>query len=276
MSKTIEIRLQGRLAYCAIDDIAVKVGDLIVVRDNQGLRLAEVVVPESRREPDNPPAKVIRQASQEDIEKAAFNQEKEIEALSRCKAIAKELNLKMKILAASSTLEGNCMTISFCAQERVDFRQLVRQLGQDLKTRIEMKQVGPRDGARLLGGIGNCGYPLCCQKFLSSFSPVSLKMAKEQRLPLNPTRISGACGRLLCCLGYENDQYIEARKGLPRIRQAVTTPDGKATVTGINLLQKTVQVKLTDGIIKEFMAEQLHWDKPTPPNGDIAQIPQAN
>ncbi len=276
MSKTIGIRLQGKLAYCNIDDIAVKSSDCVVVQTNHGSVLAEVVAPESQKEPDNPPAKVVRQASQEDIEKAASNQEKEIEALSRCKAIANELKLKMKILAASSTLEGNCMTISFCAQERVDFRQLVRQLGQDLKTRVEMKQVGPRDGARLLGGIGNCGYPLCCQKFLSSFSPVSLKMAKEQHLPLNPTRISGTCGRLLCCLSYENNQYIEARKSLPRIRQEVITPDGKAIVTSINLLQETVQVKLTDGIVKEFLAEQLHWDKPTPPNGGIAQIPQAN
>jgi len=139
-------------------------------------------------------------------------QEREEEALAKCREMAAKLNLKMKPLVANFDPETNQFVIFFRAEERIDFRELVRKLRQNLKARLELRQVGPRDEAKLLGGMGKCGYPLCCQRFLNDFAPVSIKMAKEQGLALNPMKISGVCGRLLCCLAYENRDYKEIKK----------------------------------------------------------------
>jgi cell fate regulator YaaT (PSP1 superfamily) len=169
-----------------------------------------------------------------------------------------QLGLKMKPLAARHDSEDEHLTIFFSAQERVDFRDLVRRLGHALETRVQLRQVGARDEAKLLGSIGRCGYPLCCQNFLTSFASVSIKMAKEQNLALNPMKISGICGRLLCCLAYESKEYAALKKKLPQPKQEISTPWGKAKVIGTNLFKETVTVQLLDSeVVKEIAVDEL-------------------
>jgi cell fate regulator YaaT (PSP1 superfamily) len=150
----------------------------------------------------------------------------------------------MKLLGAEYSIDGSRLTFFFSAEERVDFRELVRELNRRFKKKVELRQLGPRDEAKLLGGFGRCGRPLCCMNFLAELSPVSIKMAKEQNLPLNPMKISGVCGRLLCCLAYESEQYHAMKAKLPREGQKVKTPMGVATVVGGNPLKETVWVEL--------------------------------
>jgi len=157
---------------------------------------------------------------------------REEEALAKCKEMITKLGLKMKPLSACYDSEANHFTVFFHAEERVDFRELVWKLRHSLKARVELRQIGPRDEAKLLGGLGKCGYPLCCQNFLGDFASVSIKMAKEQGLALNPMKISGVCGRLLCCLSYESKDYAEAKK-IPKSDQEISAPIDKATVDNI-------------------------------------------
>lgn len=188
------------------------------------------------------------------MEKAQQNKEKE--ALAKCKEMVTKLGLKMKPLSAHYNLDSRHLTIFFKAQERVDFRQLVRELSRSLKTRVELRQVGPRDEGKLVGSIGKCGYPLCCQSFLKEFTPASIKMAKQQDLALNPMKISGICGRLLCCLSYENEQYATIKEKMPRVGQGVATLFGKAKVVSVNPLKETVTVEFDDST-KELPLDQL-------------------
>jgi cell fate regulator YaaT (PSP1 superfamily) len=169
-----------------------------------------------------------------------------------------QLGLKMKPLAARYDSAAERLTVFFRAEERVDFRELVRKLSHALEMRVELRQVKARDEGKLLGSIGKCGYPLCCQNFLTSFASVSIKMAKEQSLALNPMKISGICGRLLCCLAYESKDYAAVKAKMPQLKQEVSTPWGKAKVIGTNLLKETVTVQLLDDeAIKEIALDQL-------------------
>ena len=161
----------------------------------------------------------------------------------------------MKMVKAEYNFDGSHLVFYFIAEKRVDLRDLVRDLAKTFKTKIEMKQVGVRDEAKLIGGLGRCGRPLCCISFLSEFKPVSIKMAKQQNLPLSPAEISGRCGRLLCCLTYENEYYIETKKKLPRVGEKVNTHYGSGKVTGVNVLKETVNVKLESEVIVEVPAE---------------------
>jgi cell fate regulator YaaT (PSP1 superfamily) len=198
-------------------------GDIVVVNTDHGPDLAKVTTPSAQgQDLTKPLINVIRHAQPEDLEKA--RQDRQREALAKCKEMVTRLGLKMKALSASYDIEGGRLTIFFSAQERVDFRSLVRKLSRTLKTRVELRQVGPRDEAKLVGGIGKCGYPLCCQSFLTGFTPVSIKMAKQQGLALNPMKISGICGRLLCCLSYESKQYAATKEKMPQAGQEVATP----------------------------------------------------
>jgi cell fate regulator YaaT (PSP1 superfamily) len=164
----------------------------------------------------------------------------------------------MKPLAARYDSQGERLTIFFRAEERVDFRDLVRKLGHALETRVELRQVGARDEAKLLGSMGKCGYPLCCQNFLTSFASVSIKMAKEQNLALNPMKISGVCGRLLCCLAYESKEYAAMKKKMPQPKQEISTPWGKATVISTNIFKETVTVQLLDSeVVREIALDEL-------------------
>ncbi len=182
---------------------------------------------------------------------------REEEALADCKRRVARLGLKMKPLVARYAPKGNRLTIFFRAGERVDFRKLVRELSRSLRTRVELRQIGQREQAKLVGSIGMCGYPLCCQTFLKEFAPTSIKMAKQQDLVLNPVKISGICGRLLCCLSYENEQYAAAKENMPRVGEEVSTPYGRNNVVSVNLLKETVSVESDGRVIKELPLAQI-------------------
>jgi cell fate regulator YaaT (PSP1 superfamily) len=171
---------------------------------------------------------------------------KEKDALAEGARLVEKLNLPMKLISADYNLDGSRVTVYFTAEERVDFRELVREMAGRLRARVELRQVGPRDEAKLIGGYGRCGRALCCGTFLSELAPVSMKMAKDQGLPLNPMKISGCCGRLMCCLGYECQQYRDMRKNLPREGQRVVTSSGAGRVVGVNPLLDSVTVQLDE------------------------------
>lgn len=253
------LKAEGKLIYCDAGDMPVKVGDPVVLNTSQGLELARVVAVDAQAA-DNlpkPTMKIVRQAQPEDFDKDNQNQQREQEALDRCRKLVATLDLKMKPLIAHCNLDGRHLIVYFSAQERVDFRELVRKLSQHLKTRVELKQVSPREEAKLVGGIGKCGRQLCCQNFISKFTPISIKMAKEQGLSLNPIKISGLCGRLLCCLNYENAQYVAMKEKMPRLNRVIDTPHGKAKVIGLNPLKAMVTVRLDDKSTQEIPLDQL-------------------
>jgi len=260
MAKIIGVRFHPRskLFYCDADDMSLQPGDYVVLDTGHGLDLAKVVVPEAQvqqSELSEQLITVVRQANTEDLEKA--QQDQENKALTNCREMVAKLGLKMKPLAARYDLKNARLTIFFSARERVDFRGLARKLSHSLEMRVELRQVGPRDEAKLLGGIGKCGYPLCCQSFITDFPSVSIKMAKEQDLALNPMKISGICGRLLCCLAYESKDYVEVKEKMPRPGQEVSTPFGKAKVVSISPIKEKVSVELEDQTIRELPLDQL-------------------
>jgi cell fate regulator YaaT (PSP1 superfamily) len=251
----VKFRPRGKLAYCDAGEILLQVNDRVVVHTDSGPDVAKVVTLEASPQPHERLVTVVRQAEAEDLEQARRNLEEE--ALTTCNELAEQLGLEMKPLAARYDSEDEHLTVFFSAEERVDFRDLVRKLSRALETRVELRQVGARDEAKLLGSVGRCGYPLCCQNFLTSFASVSIKMAKEQNLALNPMKISGICGRLLCCLSYENKEYAAVRKKMPHPKQEVLTPWGKARVVSINLLKETVTVKLDDDVLREMSLDEF-------------------
>ncbi len=257
MSKKVGVRLRarGRVVNCDAHELALHLGDYVLVDTDHGPDVAKVVTLEPRTRPDDPLLNIVRLAEADDLELASLNLREE--ALNSCAEMAAELGLEMKPLLVRHDPENERLTVFFSAQERIDFRELVRRLSQALQMKVELRQAGPRDEAKLLGSVGRCGYPLCCQNFLTSFASVSKKMAKEQSLALNPMKISGICGRLLCCLSYESKEYAAVKKRMPRLKQQVMTPRGKATVIGINLLKETVTVRLENEAVAEIPLDQL-------------------
>jgi cell fate regulator YaaT (PSP1 superfamily) len=251
----VKFRSRGRFVYCDGGDTSLQVNDYVVVDTGRGTDVGRVVAADATPQPGEHLMAVVRRAEGTDLDEARRNLE--TEALSKCHEMAAQLNLKMKPLAARYDLEAEQMTVFFSAEERVDFRDLVRKLSHALETRVQLRQVGARDEAKLLGSMGKCGYPLCCQNFLTSFASVSIKMAKEQSLALNPMKISGICGRLLCCLAYENKEYAAVKKQMPRPKQQILTRWGKATVTGNNVMKETVAVKMDDGATREIALDDI-------------------
>jgi cell fate regulator YaaT (PSP1 superfamily) len=205
--------------------------------------------------------RVVRRASAVDLTQMTFYRHKEREALERCREKVEEHGLPMKLVRAEYSYNGKHLVIFFTAEKRVDFRDLVQDLGRSFKARIELRQIGVRDEAKLLGGIGKCGLTLCCTTWLTDFEPVSIKMAKLQDLPLSPMEISGVCGRLLCCLGYEEKHYAEARQRLPRRGDVIDTLRGKGKVVGVNAVKDSVQVELEN----EVRIEVAYQDLTAPP-----------
>ncbi len=256
----VRFKRAGRIYYFDAAGIELEANDCVVVQTTRGLELGQVVIAPKQvlaselKEPLKP---VIRKAEPEDIEHAEELAAKEGEALAECAELIAKLDLPMKLISAEYSLDGNRLTFFFSADERVDFRELVRELTSRLKMRVELRQVGPRDEAKLTGGFGRCGRPLCCASFLSEFAPISIKMAKEQNLPLNPMKISGVCGRLLCCLLYENEQYREMKGEMPKEGQRVSTPMGAAKVVGTNPLKETVMVELETGVTVELSVSDV-------------------
>jgi len=249
MAEIVGIRFKraGKVYYFDPAGIDLEVNDCVVVETARGLELGRVVVSPKQVLADEvakPLKPVVRKAEAEDVERTQEFESKEVEALAECGKLIAKLHLPMKLLSAEYNLDGSRLIFFFSANERVDFRELVRELTKRFKIRVELRQVGPRDEAKLMGGFGRCGRPLCCMSFLSEFAPVSIRMAKDQDLPLNPMKISGLCGRLLCCLAYESEQYHIMKDKMPKAGQRVSTPMGKATTVGSNPLKETVLVEL--------------------------------
>ncbi len=243
----IRFRRAGKVYYFDAGDIELETGDYAVVKTSRGTELGHVVIAPDQvvaSETGENMSPVIRKAEPEDIAKAEELSAKAEEALIECGKMIGELQLPMKLLSAEYNLDSSRLTFLFSAEERVDFRDLVRRLTGNFKVRVELRQVGSRDEAKLLGSFGRCGRPLCCTSFLTEFTPVSIKMAKEQDLPLNPMKISGACGRLMCCLAYEGEQYRLMKEKMPKVGQRVSTRMGEATVVGSNPLKETVLVEM--------------------------------
>jgi cell fate regulator YaaT (PSP1 superfamily) len=262
MANVVGIRFKraGRVYYFDPADVELAVSDYVVVKTSRGLEIGQVVIaPEqvADSELEEPLKPVVRKAEAEDIEQAQELETKGAEALVECGKWVDKLKLPMKLLSAEYNLSGSRLTVFFSAAERVDFRELVKELANHFKVRVELRQVGPRDGAKLVGGFGRCGRPLCCVSFLDEFAPVSIKMAKDQDLPLNPMKISGVCGRLMCCLGYEAEVYRAMREKLPRRGQQVSTSKGMASVAAVNPLKETVTVELESGASVELPLSEI-------------------
>jgi cell fate regulator YaaT (PSP1 superfamily) len=251
MSDIVGVRFKkaSKIYYFDPAGLNLEVNDYVVVETTRGLELGQVVIAPKQvlaSDVEKPLKPVVRKAEPEDVKRTEELEAKEREALVEGIKLVQKLNLPMKLLKAEYNLDGSRVTIHFSAEERVDFREMVRELAGRLKVRAELRQVGPRDEAKLIGGYGRCGRPLCCANFLCELAPVSIKMAKEQGLPLNPMKISGICGRLMCCLVYESEQYRIMREKLPKEGQLVTTASGAGKVIGTNPLTETVMVQLDE------------------------------
>ena len=255
----IRFKRAGKVYYFDAGEIALQAGDYAVVKTTRGMELGHVVIAPGQvqvNETGESLSQVMRKAEPDDIAKEKELNDRAEEALIECGKIIAELKLPMKLLTADYSLDSTRLTFLFSAEERVDFRELVRRLSGNFKVRVELRQVGSRDEAKLLGSYGRCGRELCCASFLTEFTPVSIKMAKEQDLPLNPMKISGACGRLMCCLSYEGEQYREMKARMPKVGQRVSTKMGEATVVGNNPLKETVVVELdTEARVELPLAE---------------------
>jgi cell fate regulator YaaT (PSP1 superfamily) len=217
---------------------------------------------------------VHRRASALDLTQMAFYKHKERDALEHCKCKVREHDLPMKLVRAEYNYDGRHLIFFFTAEKRIDFRALVQDLARLFKARIELRQIGVRDEAKLLGGIGKCGLSLCCTTWLADFDPVSIKMAKQQDLPLSPMEISGVCGRLLCCLAYEAEHYAETKKRLPRRGDEIDTPRGRGRVIDVNPIKESVQVELENQVTFEVTYEEL-TTPPTTPAPQATASPQA-
>ncbi|KNY27162.1 PSP1 domain-containing protein [Pseudobacteroides cellulosolvens] len=252
MVKVVGVRFKsaGKIYFFDPGDLEIEVDTNVIVETARGVEFGLVVIPirEVAEEEIVAPLKpVIRIATEDDKKHADDNKKKEEEAFNICLKKIKDHNLDMKLIDVEYTFDNNKVLFYFTADGRVDFRELVKDLASVFKTRIELRQIGVRDEAKMLGGIGVCGRVLCCNSYLGEFQPVSIKMAKEQCLSLNPTKISGTCGRLMCCLKYEQDAYEEILSRVPRVGAIVSTPGGQGTVMEISLLKELVKVKLDKG-----------------------------
>ena len=268
MVKVIGVRFRtaGKVYFFDPLQFEIKRGDNVIVETARGIEFGTVVSDVREVEDDSvvqPLKPVLRLANQRDREQEAGNKRKEKEAFQICQEKIRKHGLEMKLIDVEYTFDNNKLLFYFTADGRIDFRELVKDLAGVFKTRIELRQIGVRDETKILGGIGICGRPLCCHSYLSDFIPVSIKMAKEQNLSLNPTKISGVCGRLMCCLKNEEDTYEELNKRLPNIGDQVTTEDGqRGEVQSVNVLRQLVKVLIEDGDskeLKEFEADKLHF-----------------
>ena len=242
----VKFRTPGKVYYFAPGETEWKYNDPVIVETARGVEYGIVVLP-SREVEDSeikPPLRgILRKATEEDIAREAANREKEERAYRVCQQKIRSHGLDMKLVSSEYTFDNSKLVFYFTAEKRVDFRELVRDLASEFRTRIELRQIGVRDETRIIGGIGSCGRPLCCHAFLHEFAPVSIRMAKEQNLSLNPSKISGTCGRLMCCLKNEQETYEYLNKNLPRKGDGATTPDGlSAEVQSVNILRQMVRV----------------------------------
>ena len=272
MATVIGVRFKkaGKVYYFDPCDFWPKPGQNVIVETARGIEFGEVVTA-ARSVSDQqivaPLKKVIRIATEEDEQRAEYNARREEEAFRVCQEKVAKHKLEMKLVSVEYTFDNSKIIFYFTANGRVDFRELVKDLASVFKMRIELRQIGVRDEAKMLGGLGSCGRPICCGAFLGDFQPVSIKMAKEQNLSLNPTKISGQCGRLMCCLKYEQDVYEQTLKRVPRVGKDIVTPDGVGVITEINAIREKVKVRICLGDDDSFEVREYSMDdvrKPGP------------
>ena len=257
----IKFKKDGRVYYFDPAGKTFHDGDRVVVETSKGVECG-IATGENRNIPDSqivaPLKKVLRAATPEDLKRVEDNQKKALLAFDYCEEQIAKLGLDMKLIDTEISFDSGKMLFYFTSDGRVDFRELVKILAANYKTRIELRQIGVRDEAKLLGGLGICGQPFCCSRFLDNFQPVSIKMAKEQGLSLNPVKISGSCGRLMCCLKYEQDAYEYLNSITPQPGSIVKTPDGEGVVHDINLLSGMLLVKMGED---NAVIQKIHKDK---------------
>jgi cell fate regulator YaaT (PSP1 superfamily) len=256
MTTIVGVRFKdsGKIYYFDPQELELRTGDMVIVDTARGPEMAKIAY-ERRDVGDDEIVgelkSVIRHAEHADFERMHALQSRHETVMARCAEKIREHSLPMSLVKTEYSFDGSRLTFYFTSEQRVDFRMLVRDLARTFRSRIELRQIGPRDEAKLLGGIGPCGRALCCATFLPDYARVSIKMAKDQELPLNPSKISGVCGRLLCCLSYEHQQYIDMRAELPSKGDWVQTPDGPGDVLSANVLQSTVTVRLASSGMQE-------------------------
>ncbi len=266
MAEVIGVRFRqvGKVYYFDPAGIQAQKTDCVIVETARGIECGEVAM-ENRQVDDEsivkPLKKVIRKATAEDLVQVRKNQEKQVAAAKICNEKIAVHKLEMKLVDVEYTFDNNKILFYFTADGRVDFRELVKDLASVFRTRIELRQIGVRDEAKMLGGLGICGRPFCCATFLGEFQPVSIKMAKEQNLSLNPVKISGSCGRLMCCLKYEQEAYEDLLRSTPKVGALVGTADGKGKVVEVNLLSGLLKVRLDgdpDAPARIYPKEEVH------------------
>lgn len=251
MTEVVSVKFKdgGREYYFDPDGITITAGENVIVETQNGIEFGTVSAANHEIEDSTivkPLKKLLRRATEKDIKKVAENRKKQDEAFGICEELIAQHQLDMKLVEVEYSFDSNKIVFFFTSDGRVDFRELVKDLASRFHTRIELRQIGVRDEAKLLGGLGICGQPYCCKQFLSDFQPVSIKMAKEQGLSLNPTKISGSCGRLMCCLKYEQDAYEYLNSFTPNVGATVQTDEGPAVVTDANVITGNLFVKLVD------------------------------
>ena len=284
MAKIVGVRFKnaGKLFYFDPGELWPNPGAFVIVDTVRGQTFGQVIT--GMRETDDasldsPLKPILRIATDDDINHMRDNEEFEKKAFDICFRKIQEHQLEMKLVQVEQTFDNSKLVFYFTANGRVDFRSLVKDLASVFHTRIELRQIGVRDEARMIGGLGPCGLPICCGTFLGDFQPVSIKMAKEQNLSLNPTKISGVCGRLMCCLKFEDDHYAKTRKRMPKIGKDVETPEGFGTVIDLNILKETVTVRIhrdDSSEIKAFPLDDIVWFKMDRDGGRAKPKPKAN
>lgn len=248
----IRFRPAGRIYYFDPQGASYTTGQYVIVETVRGVEAGRVVIASKKlaeSELSDPLKPVLRLASEDELRMMLSFKSKEKDALVQCARHVEQHALPMKLVESEYTFDGSRLTFYFTADERVDFRALVRDLAATFRTRIELRQIGARDQAKLQGGVGPCGKTLCCSSWITDFGVVSIKMAKEQDLPLNPAKISGVCGRLLCCLSYENENYVQAKQTMPQVGTFLDTPSGTGRVVSINVPKESVELMLESGVI---------------------------
>jgi cell fate regulator YaaT (PSP1 superfamily) len=258
----VRFKKAGKIYYFDPGELSIEKDDFVIVETVRGVEYGKAVIARKQVEEHDvvlPLKKVVRIADPKDKMIVEENKQAATEAYEVCNEKVNEHQLDMKLVDVEYTFDRNKVIFYFTADGRVDFRELVKDLAAIFRTRIELRQIGVRDEAKMLGGIGPCGRMLCCSTFLGDFDPVSIKMAKDQNLSLNPTKISGLCGRLMCCLKYENDEYEAAKALLPDLGEVIETPQGRGKVVGLNILERVLQVELKEqDRVLEYTLEEIN------------------
>lgn len=263
----VRFKKTGKLCYVNPLKFGFRVGDMVIANSDRGEEIGRVVKIIKKEDlPENAIVEdIIKPATKNDLASQKENEKKASEAVEFCKNEAKRLDLKMKVLMGEYTFDGSKLTIYFSAEERIDFRELVKSLATEYRVRIDLRQVGPRDEIKVYPNLGMCGKEVCCRSYLQDFEPVTIKMAKEQGLQINMAKLSGACGRLMCCLKYEEEAYKENLKKLPKVGEIVTVGNESGKVIGVDILQLKVKIKF--GTVKEderyetYPVDSVTWKK---------------